>query len=240
MLYECCILFSLHQHLISSSSNQLNVLKNSFLAHPPFFIHSFGNRSSPLFLRLSFFQTFILSLLSLSSPLNTHVKDMASVKHLFFASCIILFCFILTTTTASTGIVDDEFDVRRMKRGIGDNMGCPPFEQFAKDCANQFALINRTEAVKDEPEWDASTCCYVAAARRCIQHKVAESCNETTTQHLSEGIRMTMGKVDKKCTQYAFFSPSCLLEFFFAYILIGGAAVGLILIGVCLGVCLCR
>ena len=173
------------------------------------------------------------------SFINTGKKDMASQQHLFSDSCLILF-FLTLTTTAATSIGDDELGMRRAKRGIGDNMNCPPFESFVEDCATQFSLVNRTEAVKKEPEWDATTCCYVAAARTCIRTKVVENCNRTSEVHTSEGIRMMMGDVDKKCTDYESASVICFFEFFFFYILIICLVVLLIVAVCCAGIYLCR
>lgn len=101
-------------------------------------------------------------------------------------------------------------------------------------------LVDKSENDLNHVAPSMIRCCYFAEYVHCVVQEAREECGELVNQSVEERVMKMYGTLNSRCDDYTINSPTCIIVVWFDFIL-SAALVGLVLIvGCCIGACLCR
>jgi len=109
-----------------------------------------------------------------------------------------------------------------------------------KRLQERLDLVNTAEQEIDASAPSMFRCCYFQEFIHCVTEEAKDDCGPDVTQAVERQVSDRFRQFSRKCTDYSYYSASCIFVVWFNLIVIGAIVLGILLVGCCLGMCLCR
>jgi len=109
-----------------------------------------------------------------------------------------------------------------------------------KRLQERLDLVNTAEQEIDAAAPSMFRCCYFQEFIHCVTEEAKLDCGPDVTSAVERQVSDRFRQFSRKCTDYSYYSASCIFVVWFNLIVIGAIVLGILLVGCCLGMCLCR
>jgi len=109
-----------------------------------------------------------------------------------------------------------------------------------KRLQERLDLVNTAEQEIDASAPSMFRCCYFQEFIHCVTEEAKMDCGVDVVSAVERQVSDRFRQFSRKCTDYSYYSASCIFVVWFNLIVIGAIVFGILLVGCCLGMCLCR